>query len=280
MLIRHWFYSISTEKGSNQALKTEQYWHLDYWMEVRLAIQLKMLTPVWNNLPQPRRCHYVSCGQHIYFCLFINCCLPDTVTYCAVNRYLCLLVNRYFYLFVNCFLPTESGGRDFGPRLSVRVTLSPGRRDLPLSPNIRFVYKRKYQKECLIQFKYMYGGPFINYKNQYDKNITLMNKKSEIYAACLHKKYFRPFFLSTNDPILGKWVKLYKELKTFKKITIIFLSIKDILLGFIKVWKAIKYKKLDYIALFDSYNLIDSNCARRRKNIGIIMVLFITHTST
>ena len=35
-----------------------------------------------------------------------------------------------------------------------------------------------------------------------DKRVTIMNKNSEIYGACRHKTIFRPFFLSTYDPVL------------------------------------------------------------------------------
>ena len=40
-------------------------------------------------------------------------------------------------------------------------------------------------------------------KKLYDKNVTLLNKKLEMYEAYRHKTTFRHFFLSTDDPING-----------------------------------------------------------------------------
>ena len=40
-------------------------------------------------------------------------------------------------------------------------------------------------------------------KNLHEKNVTLMNKKLEIYEACRHKTTFHRFFLSTDDTING-----------------------------------------------------------------------------
>ena len=40
-------------------------------------------------------------------------------------------------------------------------------------------------------------------KNLRHKNVTLMNKKSEIYGYCWPKTNFHKFFLSTDDPITG-----------------------------------------------------------------------------
>ena len=34
-----------------------------------------------------------------------------------------------------------------------------------------------------------------------DKNVTLMNKNSDIYRACRNKTSFRRFFLNTHDPV-------------------------------------------------------------------------------
>ena len=40
-----------------------------------------------------------------------------------------------------------------------------------------------------------------------EKRVTVMNKNSDIYGACRHKTTFRPFFLSTDDPVFtGEWV--------------------------------------------------------------------------
>ena len=36
------------------------------------------------------------------------------------------------------------------------------------------------------------------FKNIHDKRVTVMNNKSEIYGACLHKTAFHQFFLSTD----------------------------------------------------------------------------------
>ena len=40
-------------------------------------------------------------------------------------------------------------------------------------------------------------------KNLGDKCVTVMNKNSEIYGACLHKTTFPRFCLSTDDPIFN-----------------------------------------------------------------------------
>ena len=36
-----------------------------------------------------------------------------------------------------------------------------------------------------------------------DKRVTVMNKNLEIYGACRHKKTFRQFYLSTDDPVFN-----------------------------------------------------------------------------
>ena len=38
-----------------------------------------------------------------------------------------------------------------------------------------------------------------------DKHITIMNQKSEIYGACLHKTTVHWFFLSTDDIVFNGW---------------------------------------------------------------------------
>ena len=38
-----------------------------------------------------------------------------------------------------------------------------------------------------------------------EKNVTVMNKNSEIYGACRHKTYFHQFLLSTDDTIFNGW---------------------------------------------------------------------------
>ena len=37
-----------------------------------------------------------------------------------------------------------------------------------------------------------------------DKRVTIMNKNSEIYGACQHKKTFHHIFLSTDDPVFNR----------------------------------------------------------------------------
>ena len=38
-----------------------------------------------------------------------------------------------------------------------------------------------------------------------DKRVTVINKNSEIYGAWQHKRNFRRFFLSTDDPVFIGW---------------------------------------------------------------------------
>ena len=44
-----------------------------------------------------------------------------------------------------------------------------------------------------------------------DKRVIIMNKNSYIYGACRYKTTFRPFFLSTYDPV--KVIFKYYDLK-------------------------------------------------------------------
>ena len=51
-------------------------------------------------------------------------------------------------------------------------------------------------------------------RNIYDKRVTIMNKKLEIYGACQHKTTFCQFFQSTDDSILmGERVRPLKGFK-------------------------------------------------------------------
>ena len=45
--------------------------------------------------------------------------------------------------------------------------------------------------------------PLIILKNIRDKHVTVMNKNSDIYWACLNKTTFHSFLLSTDDPVFN-----------------------------------------------------------------------------
>ena len=59
-----------------------------------------------------------------------------------------------------------------------------------------------------------------------DKRFKVMNKNSDIYAACRHKTTFHRFFLSTDDPVFnglkGSAVKGFFKSYDLKPSTIVF----------------------------------------------------------